>query len=109
METRQLFADEQNGYRRMCSCIDHLYVLTSIIRNRMKDNLPSLRFSKSLTTVVRLHGLGISGTALHIDKTMYRNLQSVVRVVHELTDWFSVTAGVRQGDNLIPIPSLLYS
>jgi len=39
METMQLFADEQNGFRRMRSCLDHLYVLTTIIRNRKRDNL----------------------------------------------------------------------
>ena len=112
METRQLFADEQNGFRRMRSCIDHLYVLTSIIRNRKKDNLPTyvcyIDFTRAFDSVnhsllwYKLHGLGISGTTLNIVRTMYRNLQSAVRVGHELTDWFSVTAGVRQGDNLAP-------
>ena len=38
MECKQLFAEEQNGFRRKRSCLDHLYVLTSIIRNTKKDN-----------------------------------------------------------------------
>ena len=73
---------------RMRSYIDHMYVLRSIIRNRKKDNHSLLWY--------KLHGLGISGTTLNMVKTiLYRNLQSAVRVGHEFTDWFSVTAGVR--------------
>ena len=34
LEQHELLADEQNGFRRNRACIDHLFVLTSIIRNR---------------------------------------------------------------------------
>ena len=33
---------------------------------------------------------------------MYENLEACVRVNGQLTDWFSVNSGVRQGDNLAP-------
>ena len=112
METRQLFADEQNGFRRMCSCLDHLYVLTTIIRNRKKDNLSTyvcyVDFTRAFDSVnhsllwLKLQGYNISGNILNIIKTMYANIQSVVRLGCVLTDWFSITAGVRQGDNLAP-------
>ena len=112
METRQLFADEQNGFRRMRSCLDHLYVLTTIIRNRKKDNLSTyvcyVDFTRAFDSVnhsllwLKLQGYNISGNILNIIKTMYANIQSVVRLGCVLTDWFSITAGVRQGDNLAP-------
>ena len=39
---------------------------------------------------------------LNTIKCLYSNLQSWVRVNRRLTDWFSQSAGVRQGDNLAP-------
>ena len=35
-------------------------------------------------------------------KSTYEKLQAAVRLNGSLTDWFSVEAGVRQGDNLAP-------
>ena len=34
-ETFNLVADQQNGFRAGCSCSDHIFVITSIIRNRL--------------------------------------------------------------------------
>ena len=39
---------------------------------------------------------------------MYSNIQSAVRVGCVLSDWFSVNAGVRQGDNLAPSLFAIY-
>ncbi|VDI29772.1 Hypothetical predicted protein [Mytilus galloprovincialis] len=35
-------------------------------------------------------------------KATYSKLQAAVRLNDQLTDWFAVEAGVRQGDNLAP-------
>ena len=44
-------SDEQNGFRCKRSCEDHIYSLSSIVRNRMKLNLPTfttfIDFSKA--------------------------------------------------------------
>ena len=50
----------------------------------------------------------VDGKLLHIIKTMYEHVQSAVRIGHELTDWFSVQSGVRQGDNLAPTLFSIY-
>ena len=34
-EDNDMINDEQNGFRKLRSCIDHIYVLTSIIKNRL--------------------------------------------------------------------------
>ena len=34
LATVGMLSDEQNGFRKSRSCIDHLYMLTSIVRNR---------------------------------------------------------------------------
>ena len=46
--------------------------------------------------------IGIHGNILNLIKSMYENLEACVRVNGQLTDWFSVESGVRQGDNLAP-------
>ncbi len=33
-----IFVDKQNGFRKNRACIDHVYTLTSIIRNRLAEN-----------------------------------------------------------------------
>ena len=63
MECKHLFAEEQNGFRRMRSCIDHLYVITSIIRNRKKDNLHTYICYIEYLTVFIVPYYGIS---LHV-------------------------------------------
>ena len=46
-----IMSDEQNGFRCKRSCEDHIYSLSSIVRNRMKLNLPTfttfIAFSKA--------------------------------------------------------------
>ena len=45
---------------------------------------------------------GIHGKILKVIQTLYSQLQSCVRVNDNFTDWFSISSGVRQGDNLAP-------
>ena len=43
LEDNRIYADEQNGFRRYRSCLDHIFTLTSIIRyKKHKRNQPSL-------------------------------------------------------------------
>ena len=39
IESLDMVCDEQNGFRKTRACIDHLYVLTTIIKNRKVRNL----------------------------------------------------------------------
>lgn len=36
-----MVCDEQNGFRKMRACVDHLYLLTTIVKNRKLQNLPT--------------------------------------------------------------------
>ena len=117
METNNLFAEEQNGFRKLRSCLDHLFVLTTIIRNRKKDNLSTyvcyIDFTRAFDGINRtllwhklIHYNG--GQLLRLIKTMYAHIQSAVRIGMDLTDWFSINSGVRQGDNLAPTLFAIY-
>jgi hypothetical protein len=118
MECNKLFADEQNGFRKLRSCLDHLFVLTTIIRNRKKDKLPTyacyIDFTRAFDGINRTllwHKMlyyKIDGKLLSMIKTMYEHVQSAVRIGVQLTDWFSINSGVRQGDNLAPTLFAIY-
>ena len=117
-ETNDIFAEEQNGFRKLRPCVDHIFDLTIILRNRKQQGLStfsaSIDFSKAFDSVShaalwhKLLAYGIHGNMRNTIKCFYSNLQSCVRVNGRLTDWFSQSVGVRQGDNL-PRPSLLCS
>ena len=50
-----LLCNEQNGFRKLRSCLDHIYTLTSIVRNRKLQKLPTyicfVDFAKAFDSV----------------------------------------------------------
>ena len=38
LETKKILVDEQNGFRKNRSCEDHIFSLSSVIKNRMLEN-----------------------------------------------------------------------
>ena len=112
LDENGLLCNEQNGFRKLRSCLDHIYTLTSIVRNRKLQKLPTyicfVDFAKAFDSVdhdllwYKLINHGIHGKILKVIQTLYSQLQSCVRVNDNFTDWFSISSGVRQGDNLAP-------
>ncbi|CAG2243004.1 unnamed protein product [Mytilus edulis] len=113
IEENDLLSEEQNGFRKLRSCLDHIFTLCTILRNRKTMNMDTylcfIDFSKAFDSVNhtllwnKLLSNGIHGNFYRTIRNMYSKLQSVVRISRNtLTDWFSVDAGVRQGDNLAP-------
>ena len=48
-DINDLLVDEQNGFRKDRSCLDHIFSLSSVIKNRMCNNLPTFcAFKKSV-------------------------------------------------------------
>ena len=41
LDDNGLLCNEQNGFRKLRSCLDHIYTLTSIVRNRKLQKLPT--------------------------------------------------------------------
>ena len=111
-ETNSIFVEEQNGFRKLRSCLDHLFVLNTVLRNRKQQGVDTfccfVDFAKAFDSVNygalwhKLLAYGVHGHMLKTIQSLYANLQSCVRVNGRLTDWFSQTAGVRQGDTLAP-------
>ena len=104
-EINGIYVDEQNGFRRLKSCLDHLYVPNTILRNRKQQGLHTyccfVDFAKAFDSVnhtMLWHKLltnGVNGSMINTIKSLYSNLQSCARVNGQLTDWFSQSTGVR--------------
>ena len=71
LEVNELLVDEQNGFRASRSCIDHIFVLCTILRNRQAQKLSAfltfVDFKKAFDSVDRnlllfkLSQMGING------------------------------------------------
>lgn len=113
LENNNLLSEEQNGFRCLRSCLDHIYSLCTILRNRKLMNCDTflcfVDFSKAFDSVNhtilwnKLLSSGIHGNMFNTIRCLYSKLKTAVRLSPGiLTDWFSVDTGVRQGDNLAP-------
>ena len=118
-DKHKLIVEEQNGFRKGRACVEHLFVLTSLIRNRKNSGQDTyvafVDFQKAFDWVNRdlllyklLYRYNIDGHMYDTIKAMYTNLYSCVRLNQMYTQWFDVTLGVRQGDTLSPTLFSLY-
>ena len=111
-DINDLLNDEQNGFRKDRSCGDHLYGLTSIVRNRMNKKMDTfaafIDFRKAFDFVDRnlllykLLKMNITGCFYEAVKSLYKNTSCCVSVCNNMTSWFETMQGVRQGDGLSP-------
>ena len=112
LEKYHLIEDEQNGFRNGRSCLEHIYSLYSIIKNRKnqsKDTFVAyIDFTKCFDLIDRkmlfykLTEYGIDGKMYQTLKKMYSNTMSCVNFNNCLTDWFYTLNGCRQGDVTSP-------
>ncbi|KAK3092919.1 hypothetical protein FSP39_008861 [Pinctada imbricata] len=108
LEENDLLVDEQNGFRGDRSCLDHVFTLSSIVKNRNSTFVTFIDLRKAFDMVDRelmefcLLKNGIDGQFYNAIKSLYTDTESCVRLGNRLTDWFSCRSGVKQGDNLSP-------
>ena len=113
LENNKVLSEEQNGFRYLRSCLDHIFSLCTILRNRKLQNLDTylcfVDFSKAFDSVNhiilwnKLLTAGVHGNMYKTIKCLYSKLKSSVRITPvTFTDWFDIESGVRQGDNLAP-------
>ena len=105
--------EEQAGFRSGHSCMDHVYLLTSIIDLTLTEGrrlyATFIDYEKAIDRVNRfilwskVYNLGIKGKVLRAMKNLYSKTKAQVRVNDELSNIFPCKLGVRQGDTLSPI------
>ena len=113
-----ILVDEQNGFRSARSCEEHIFSLTTLIRNQFTKSKPVfasfIDLQKAFDWVdrdllmYRLLSYGINGKIYKAIHSLYNKTVSCVLLNQNVTDWFSVTSGVKQGDNLSPTLLCIY-
>ncbi len=117
-EETGILHDEQNGFRKSRSCIDHLSTLTTIVETRKSLNQQTfaafIDFSKAYDTIDRrrlwgkLEKYGLNGKIFNAVKGIYSSVECSVRVGGAYTDWFTVNVGLKQGCTLSSLLFNLY-
>ncbi len=112
MEENGLYAEEKNWFRQGRSCSEHLFVLTTIIRNgklQGKSTFTALRDAEKAfdradreLLLFKLLNLGIKGHICENIKAIYKEAICCINVNNMLTDWFQTYNGIIQGDTLLP-------
>ncbi len=112
LENNNLLEDVQNGFRHDRNCIDHIFVLYTIIRNRKNQSLDTfvayIDFYKCFDIIdrnllfLKLTQYGVDGKMYDALKSMYSNTYSRVNINDKFTDWFQTNNGCRQGDVISP-------
>jgi exonuclease III len=114
LECNNLLSENQAGFRKSYSTLDHIFLLKCIIDlckfKKQKLFCAFIDYQKAFDTVWR-DGLwyklytqnGVEGKLLNVIKNMYTNIKSCVFVNGVKSDSFCSMIGVRQGENLSPL------
>ena len=112
-----LLSDTQNGFRAGRSCIDHIFSLVTILRNRKSENKQTFlcfvdfrRAFDSVNHVLLFNTIsskfGIVGKMYNSLLSLYRDPQTRIILTSanscDETDYFQCPLGVKQGDILSP-------
>ena len=111
-EHNGIFVEEQNGFRQKRSCSEHIFTLTTILRNRQNENKPTYaafldaekafdRIDRNLM-LYKLLKIGVKGFMYENIKCIYSEATCSINVNNILTEWFKTDSGVIQGDTLSP-------
>ena len=113
MDEHEKIIENQAGFRKGYSTIDHIYTLTAIIEKclnkkgsklyvafvDLKRAFDSVNRASLFAALVRA---GLSGPFLNAIKAMYRSVVSCIRVNGDVSEFFNCPSGVKQGCILSP-------
>ena len=112
LEHNNILCDEQNGFRSGRSCEEHIHSLYSVLNDRKISRKSSfvcfVDMRKASDTVehyllwYKLQSAGVREIFLSAIQSLYSDLRCTVCVNNDLTSWFDVEAGVKQGCILSP-------
>ena len=99
LEDNAIYVDEQNGFRKDRSCVDHIYGLTSIKKNRMNQKLHTfcafIDFKKAFDCINRdflLYKLllyNIDGKLFKAINGLYNESKSCIKINNMYTHFFN--------------------
>ena len=105
--------EEQAGFRKGRGCIDQIFTIRNIIEQCLEWNSPLyinfIDFQKAFDSLHRdtlwniLQSYGVPGKLIALIKLFYHHFECSVVVDGNLSEWFPVESGVRQGCIISPI------
>lgn len=113
LESMNVLCEEQAGFRKNYSTMDHIFNLKCLIdlylhRNK-KLYCAFIDYRKAFDSVDRvllwykLLQHGVDGKMFNIIFGMYESAKSCVRLGNDTSEYFFSNVGVRQGENLSPV------
>ena len=119
IDVNNLLSENQAGFRKLYSTIDHVFLLKCIIDlcrfKRQKLYCAFIDYQKAFDSVWRdglwyklINFYSIKGNIINVIKSMYANTKSHVLVNGCTSQSFDCLVGVRQGENLSPLLFSLY-
>ena len=113
LDARNIFSHYQTRFRRGYRTADHVFIFNTILNSyfskEKKVYASFVDFSKAYDSIWRnglLYKLILNRLSLKfilLIKSMYTELQAVVKLSNGVTPYFSSLVGVRQGCNLSPM------
>ena len=118
LDNMGIIGDEQAGFRKNYSTMDHIFVISSLI-NLYKHKgkriyCAFIDYKKAFDLIdrsklwMKLVGYGINGKLMTVIHNMYLNAKACVKLNSKISPLFKCNLGVRQGDSLSPLLFALY-
>ena len=118
IEINFILCDKQNRFRKNSSTMDIISSLAYVVKTRIKKKRDTfatfIDFSKAYDRFDRtllcgkLIKLGPSGIMLKALKSLYTEVKCAVRINGQISDWFDVKIGLKQGCIFFAICCLIY-
>jgi hypothetical protein len=118
LENNGILCDEQNAYRTLRSCIDHLYILCTVFRIRKHEKKDTyvcfIDFTHAFDVInhtlllTKLSALGVWGKCYPAINSLYKDMKGSIKIDNMYTEWFPIVSGIRQGDIIAPTMFNLY-
>ena len=110
--TENVIGEEQGGFRRGRGCVDQVFAMRQVCEKYLdkgKDvywafmDLEKAYDRVDREALWKVMGMyGVEGRLLRAVKSLYVNSRACVRVGNEMSEWFDVGVGVRQGCVMSP-------
>ena len=118
LHRRLILGAEQAGFRKNSSCLDHAFVLYSIVSFYLAQNrrffVTFIDYEKAFDRVnhsilwQKLAAIDVNGNVLRVIRNLYEKTKACVRVNGVYTNVFDCGIGVRQGDSLSPLLFIIF-
>ena len=113
LDENNLLGNEQAGFRKDNSTVDHMFALHCLVdiylQRRKKLFCTFIDYRKAFDTIQhsllweKLLTVGVNGHVINVIKDMYCKAKSCVRTKNGLSNFFVSNIGLRQGENLSPV------